>query len=453
MKRLNEVKSQNSSIDSIGEDLSFEDNEKPKSNTPAWQSEEFIDYKTLKNKRDLYLTGKSSITKKKLNENTEELENPGWSSVFATFFHNRKKDNISLNELDLRCKYSTKCDEIEKQMRKGKKGSANNSQIVQSFPPHANLKEFIDKLSVITDTSMKISNRKSMELLMAKQSMRLASRKSVNKLGMKKNEDKDQIRRPDKLPINRSSTNANINMNMMPFMNRASVPKKFSNDADFKLSSRHEDSKLRNSKTSAELTMTPPEMVKPEPNFNSEGNNNRAIIPRRTSNLLDLYDIKDAPVMLKSVFNLNKKSKKVKESPPKKVSIILSDPINNPSGKNILASPLKSMKHTSHNSKFDEETFNHILANKNSFNVELERYSTILNKKVTSIKGNTLIEHKHLLDFKDSELYFEVVSVKNGSMLKRYKDESAKIDKISKLVEKFERNIFCKFDPTKKIEV
>jgi hypothetical protein len=447
MKRTNEVKSQNSSIDSIGEDLSFDENEKPKGRMAAWQADEYIDYKTLKNKRDLYLTGKSSIIKKKLNESTEELENPGWSSIFATFFNNRKKDNISLNELDLRCKYSSKCDEIEKQMRKGKKGSVMNSLTMQSFPPHANLKEFIDKISIITaDSTVKLSNRKSMELLMAKQSMRLASRKNPNMLMPKKSVDKDVNKRPEKIPAIRSNTS------MIPFMNRAIANKKFNNEADYKFSSRHEDSKLRNSKTTNEITMTPPEITKPENNFNTE-NNNRAMIPRRTSNLLDLYDIKDAPVMLKSILNKNlkqaKKTKVKKESPPKKNSVILNDA----STKSVVTSPIKTFKISSNASKFDEETFNHILANKNSFNVELERYSTILNKKVSTIKGNSLIEYKHLLDFKDSELYFEVVSVKNGSMLKRYKDESAKIDKISKLVEKFERNICCKFDPTKKIEI
>ena len=137
-----EINSELTSEDSIGTDSSFElnENEIP-GNTINLNSDNNNTLEELKYKHDKYVQ-----YTKRIHQKSKELEQDKncskWCSLYYTFFNNfNKKSTITLNELELRCKFLFKMDKIEKEENKKKKSkSVEKSNMIT---PYTNLNEFI----------------------------------------------------------------------------------------------------------------------------------------------------------------------------------------------------------------------------------------------------------------------------------------------------------------------
>ena len=137
-----EINSELTSEDSIGTDSSFElnENEVPGNNINL-NSDNNNTLEELKYKHDKYVQ-----YTKRIHQKSKELEQDKntsmWCSLYYTFFNNfNKKSTITLNELELRCKFLFKMDKIEKEENKKKKSkSVEKNNIIT---PYTNLNEFI----------------------------------------------------------------------------------------------------------------------------------------------------------------------------------------------------------------------------------------------------------------------------------------------------------------------
>ena len=137
-----EINSELTSEDSIGTDSSFElnENEIP-GNTINLNSDNNNTLEELKYKHDKYVQYTKRIYQKS-KELEQDKNSSMWCSLYYTFFNNfNKKSTITLNELELRCKFLFKMDKIEKEENKKKKSKSveKNNMIT----PYTNLNEFI----------------------------------------------------------------------------------------------------------------------------------------------------------------------------------------------------------------------------------------------------------------------------------------------------------------------
>ena len=137
-----EINSELTSEDSIGTDSSFElnENEIP-GNTINLNSDNNNTLEELKYKHDKYVQYTKRIYQKS-KELEQDKNSSMWCSLYYTFFNNfNKKSTITLNELELRCKFLFKMDKIEKEENKKKKSkSVEKSNMIT---PYTNLNEFI----------------------------------------------------------------------------------------------------------------------------------------------------------------------------------------------------------------------------------------------------------------------------------------------------------------------
>ena len=137
-----EINSELTSEDSIGTDSSFElnENEIPGNNINL-NSDNNNTLEELKYKHDKYVQYTKRIYQKS-KELEQDKNSSMWCSLYYTFFNNfNKKSTITLNELELRCKFLFKMDKIEKEENKKKKSKSveKNNMIT----PYTNLNEFI----------------------------------------------------------------------------------------------------------------------------------------------------------------------------------------------------------------------------------------------------------------------------------------------------------------------
>jgi len=137
-----EINSELTSEDSIGTDSSFElnENEIPGNNINL-NSDNNNTLEELKYKHDKYVQYTKRIYQKS-KELEQDKNTSMWCSLYYTFFNNfNKKSTITLNELELRCKFLFKMDKIEKEENKKKKSKSveKNNMIT----PYTNLNEFI----------------------------------------------------------------------------------------------------------------------------------------------------------------------------------------------------------------------------------------------------------------------------------------------------------------------
>lgn len=93
----------NSSSDSIGEDDSFDDFNSEKKDFPSIEDIKF------KHKRYENFRRKIIIKKKELED---DKTGTMWKSLYYTFFNNQVKNSITINELELRCKFLFNMDKI-----------------------------------------------------------------------------------------------------------------------------------------------------------------------------------------------------------------------------------------------------------------------------------------------------------------------------------------------------
>jgi hypothetical protein len=375
MKRNNEIKTSNSSMDSAGEDLSFDDSDILNKNLQWPENEKYLDYDSLKIKGDQFTQLKNSI---KTKTQIETKQNSNWNAIYYTFFNHKNSENISLSELELRLKYPAKRDEFEKKHRKKHK-SVNTNR----FSTHSDLKAFINKFSYKKEPEKAkiIQARKSKKISMSN------NRSGSAKLMRKQTTIQGSI---PPMRLGRSTQS-------------------------------HDKLRERLKSTLNEINKN---FEREQQTTNGNVNENK-FIEKKTSSLLEVYDIKDAQAVVKSMIkqNVNKKDKK------------------------------GAIKKAVTRPKLDNDNINFILANKYSFNVELDRYSSILRKKANSNSIHSLLDVKHLVDFKDYENYFEMVGNKNGTMISKYKMDLSKFQGVSKVIDKFEHEIFEFLTTLKKVEL
>ena len=124
-----------SSFDSINDELDSETNNKKEENEN--KSAKLLEYLRFKQQKYQELIKK---TKQKGEENGKKST---WCTLYYTFFNNfYKKDFVTLNEINLRCKFLWKIDQLEKEARRSK---SETKEYVNK--PLTNLSEFITYFS------------------------------------------------------------------------------------------------------------------------------------------------------------------------------------------------------------------------------------------------------------------------------------------------------------------
>lgn len=164
-----EASSYISSDDTLSEDSSFEEELK------AMQSNSKEKIEEIKYKHSQY-----ENFKKRLYQKRQELEQDKtssmWSSLYYTFFNNHTKNAITLNELELRCKFLFNMEKYDlvKDSDKAKKIQpyTNVSELIQSFANKKQEKIFksiiekkggFKKRKGSTDSESKLSSRRRLE--------------------------------------------------------------------------------------------------------------------------------------------------------------------------------------------------------------------------------------------------------------------------------------------------
>ena len=137
--------SENTSEDSIGTDSSFDSikNEREEGTLGTKKDNNSI-LEDLKFKHDRYIQYKKSIYQKN-DEFKKENSQSMWRILYYTFFNNfNQKSTITLNELELRCKFLFKMDKLEKEENLKKRNKSEEKKYNQ---PYTNLHEFIKYFS------------------------------------------------------------------------------------------------------------------------------------------------------------------------------------------------------------------------------------------------------------------------------------------------------------------
>ena len=137
-----EINSDLTSEDSVGTDSSFELNEdEVVGNNINLNNDNNNTLEELKYKHDKYVQYTKRIYQKS-KELEQDKSTSMWCSLYYTFFNNfNKKSTITLNELELRCKFLFKMDKIEKEENKKKRAKSHEKNNV--ITPYTNLNEFI----------------------------------------------------------------------------------------------------------------------------------------------------------------------------------------------------------------------------------------------------------------------------------------------------------------------
>ena len=121
----------NSSSDSVGLDDSIDDLNSDKNDFPSIEDVQF------KNKRYEDFRRKIYIKKKELED---DKTGTMWKSLYYTFFNNQVKNSITINELELRCKFLFNMDKINKLDDEIKKKKIETLTNIEPFIQHYNLK-------------------------------------------------------------------------------------------------------------------------------------------------------------------------------------------------------------------------------------------------------------------------------------------------------------------------
>ncbi len=121
----------NSSSDSIGLDDSIDDLNSDKNDFPSIEDVQFK-FKRYENfRRKIY------IKKKELED---DKTGTMWKSLYYTFFNNQVKNSITINELELRCKFLFNMDKINKLDDEIKKKKIETLTNIEPFIQYYNLK-------------------------------------------------------------------------------------------------------------------------------------------------------------------------------------------------------------------------------------------------------------------------------------------------------------------------
>ena len=149
-----------SSFESINDELESESNKKKEINEN--KSAKLLEYLQFKQQKYQELMRK---VKRKGEENGKKSP---WSTLYYTFFNNfYKKNFVTLNEINLRCRFLWKIDQLEKEARRSKSESKDYIN-----KPLTNLNEFINYFA---DKKYNINSPK-------KQKDNIKSEKSVKKI-------------------------------------------------------------------------------------------------------------------------------------------------------------------------------------------------------------------------------------------------------------------------------
>ena len=171
-----DTEGKDSSFDSINDELESEQKKKKEANEN--KSAKLLEYLQLKQQKYQELMRK---VKQKGEENGKKSP---WCTLYYTFFNNfYKKNFVTLNEINLRCRFLWKIDQLEKEARRSK-----SEQKDYINKPLTNLNEFINYFS---DKKFNTNSPK-------KQKDNIKSEKNLKK---------------EKYPEN-NFTNNNINMNI-----------------------------------------------------------------------------------------------------------------------------------------------------------------------------------------------------------------------------------------------
>ena len=154
-----DTEGKDSSFESINDELESESNKKKEINEN--KSAKLLEYLQFKQQKYQELMRK---VKRKGEENGKKSP---WSTLYYTFFNNfYKKNFVTLNEINLRCRFLWKIDQLEKEARRSKSESKDYIN-----KPLTNLNEFIN---YFTDKKYNINSPK-------KQKDNIKSEKSVKK--------------------------------------------------------------------------------------------------------------------------------------------------------------------------------------------------------------------------------------------------------------------------------
>ena len=154
-----DTEGKDSSFESINDELESESNKKKEINEN--KSAKLLEYLQFKQQKYQELMRK---VKRKGEENGKKSP---WSTLYYTFFNNfYKKNFVTLNEINLRCRFLWKIDQLEKEARRSKSESKDYIN-----KPLTNLNEFINYFA---DKKYNINSPK-------KQKENIKSEKSVKK--------------------------------------------------------------------------------------------------------------------------------------------------------------------------------------------------------------------------------------------------------------------------------
>ena len=154
-----DTEGKDSSFDSINDELESEPKKKKEANEN--KSAKLLEYLQFKQQKYQELMRK---VKRKGEENGKKSP---WSTLYYTFFNNfYKKNFVTLNEINLRCRFLWKIDQLEKEARRSKSESKDYIN-----KPLTNLNEFINYFA---DKKYNINSPK-------KQKDNIKSEKSVKK--------------------------------------------------------------------------------------------------------------------------------------------------------------------------------------------------------------------------------------------------------------------------------
>jgi len=142
MYKTNQIYSDGTSEDSEGKDSSFEsvneeieqEQESFNKNNTKYKSAKLLD--NLKYKQQKY----QELIKKTRQKGEEHGKKSTWCTLYYTFFNNfYKKNFVTLNEINLRCRFLWKIDQLEKESQRSK-----SEQKEYINKPLTNLNEFVN---------------------------------------------------------------------------------------------------------------------------------------------------------------------------------------------------------------------------------------------------------------------------------------------------------------------
>ncbi len=194
MYKTNQIYSDGTSEDSEGKDSSFEsvneeieqEQESFNKNNMKYKSAKLLD--NLKYKQQKY----QELIKKTRQKGEEHGKKSTWCTLYYTFFNNfYKKNFVTLNEINLRCRFLWKIDQLEKESQRSK-----SEQKEYINKPLTNLNEFVN---YFTDKKYQTSSTK---------------KQKESKSGEKNNTKKKEKNQDNNLLL--SSNNINIINKNMP---------------------------------------------------------------------------------------------------------------------------------------------------------------------------------------------------------------------------------------------